>query len=286
MSAPRSSSREVRKAEASASTPATFTFDVGTHGTVSGGIFLSPDPIHAATLILAHGAGAPRTHPFMIDIATRIARRGVDVVTFNFLYAEAGRKMPDRVELLEATWCAAIATVRARRGFAHTERIFIGGKSMGGRMATHIAASATAEGLRIGVRERNPHRIDGVVLLGYPLHPMNKPRVVREEIRAVKDIPILVVQGTRDELGTAAEMKKMLASMENVNTRLHVVEDGDHSLVLPKARGAEAQERALEDAAAAVATFIASPIAPPVRRTKTPGGKAKTTKGPARPRRR
>ena len=275
MSAPRSSSREVRKAEASASTPATFTFDVGTHGTVSGGIFLSPDPIHTATLILAHGAGAPRTHPFMIDIATRIASRGVDVVTFNFLYAEAGRKMPDRVELLEATWRAAIATVRARRGFVHTERIFIGGKSMGGRMATHIAASATAEGLLI----------DGVALLGYPLHPINKPRVVREEIRAVKDIPILVVQGTRDELGTAAEMKKMLASMENANTRLHVVEDGDHSLVLPKALGAEAQERALEDAAAAVATFIASPSAPPARRVKT-SGKAKTTKGPARPRRR
>jgi len=259
----------------------TFTFDVGTHGTVSGGMFLSPDPIHAATLILAHGAGAPRTHPFMIDIATRIASRGVDVVTFNFLYAEAGRKMPDRVELLEATWRAAIATVRARRGFAHTERIFIGGKSMGGRMATHIAASSTAEGLLGG----NPHRIDGVVLLGYPLHPMNKPRVVREEIRAVNDIPILVVQGTRDELGTAAEMKKMLASMENVNTRLHVVEDGDHSLVLPKARGAEAQERALEDVAAAVVTFIASPIAPPARRLKA-SGKAKTTKGPARPRRR
>jgi hypothetical protein len=70
-----------------------FSFDVGAHGKVSGAVYRAADPIQA-TLILAHGAGAPQTHPFMIGMATRIAQKGVDVVTFNFLYAEAGQKCP------------------------------------------------------------------------------------------------------------------------------------------------------------------------------------------------
>jgi predicted alpha/beta-hydrolase family hydrolase len=229
-----------------------FSFDVGAHGKVSGAIHRAADPTAQATLILAHGAGAPRTHPFMTGIAARIAKKGVDVVTFNFLYAEAGRKMPDRVELLEATWRAAIATVRARGGLPR-ERLFIGGKSMGGRIATHIASEN--EGLVLS----------GVVLLGYPLHPIGKPKVVRDEIRRVA-LPMLVVQGTRDELGTASEMKKMLAGMSKA--RLHVVEDGDHSLVLPKREGAERQERALDAAATAIAAFISAPNAKPKARKK------------------
>ncbi len=217
-----------------------FSFDVGTHGKVSGASYRAADPIARATLVLAHGAGAPRTHPFMTSMAVRIAKKGVDVVTFNFLYAEAGRKMPDRVELLEATWRAAIATVRARGGLP-AERLFIGGKSMGGRIATRVAAAE--EGLVLA----------GVVLLGYPLHPIGKPKVVRDEILRVK-LPMLVVQGTRDELGTAAELKKLLADVPRA--RIHVVEDGDHSLALPKRYGAERQEQALDAAASAIAAFV------------------------------
>jgi predicted alpha/beta-hydrolase family hydrolase len=192
------------------------------------------------TLLLAHGAGAPRTHPFMTAMAARLASRGIDVVTFNFLYAEAGRRMPDRVELLEATWRAAIATVRARRGLP-TEQLFIGGKSMGGRIATHIAGAK--EGLVIA----------GVVLFGYPLHPIGKSTVRREEILTV-DLPMLVVQGSRDELGTAAEMKSFVRRMPQA--RVHVVEGGDHSLALPKREGPQAQERALEGVGDAVAAFL------------------------------
>ncbi len=216
-----------------------ITFDVGAHGRVSGAIYHAPDPIEA-TLILAHGAGAPRSHPFMVDMAKRIAKRGVDVVTFNFLYAEAGRRMPDRVELLETCWRSAIAAVRARGGLRR-ERLFIGGKSMGGRIATHIAAAD--EGLEIA----------GVVLLGYPLHPLGKPELVRDEILRVR-LPMLVVQGTRDDLGTAEDVKRMLGSM--ANARVHAVEGGDHSLSLLKREGQARQERALEDAASAVARFI------------------------------
>ncbi len=217
-----------------------FSFDVGTHGRVSGAIHRAADPLARATLVLAHGAGAPRTHPFMTSMAARIAKKGVDVVTFNFLYSEAGRKMPDRVELLEATWRAAISTVRARGGLP-TARLFIGGKSMGGRIATHIAAAE--EGLVLA----------GVVLLGYPIHPIGKPKVVRDEILQVK-LPMLVVQGTRDELGTAAEMKKLLVG--HPRARVHVVEDGDHSLGLPKRLGAERQEHVLDAVADAIAAFI------------------------------
>jgi len=232
----------------------TFTFDVGTHGKTSAAIHRAAEPTDA-TLVLAHGAGAPRTHPFMVDMATRIARKGVDVVTFNFLYAEAGRKMPDRVELLEACWRAAIASVRARGGLP-TERLFIGGKSMGGRIATHIAAAG--EGLVIA----------GVVLLGYPLHPPGKPELVRDEILRVKQ-RMLVVQGTNDHLGTAAEMKKILAPLRRA--RVHVVEGGDHSLAIPKRMGEEERERVLDEVAAAVARFI----------VEDPGARPKATRGRA-----
>ena len=220
--------------------PSSFTFSVGAHGKTSGAFYRATDPSVRATLLLAHGAGAPRTHPFMIDVATRLARKGVDVVTFNFLYAEAGRKMPDRIELLEATWRAAIATVRARGGLP-SERLFIGGKSMGGRIATRVASAE--EGLVLS----------GVVLLGYPLHPPGKPQAVREEILGVK-LPLLVVQGTRDTFGTAAEMTRIVAAIPRA--RLHTVEGGDHSLSLLRSDGADAQERALESVAAAIARFL------------------------------
>ncbi len=193
-----------------------------------------------STLILAHGAGAPRTHPFMTGMAVRLAKLGVDVVTFNFLYAEAGKKIPDRVELLEATWRAAIATVRARVGLP-SERLFIGGKSMGGRIATRIAAAD--EGLVL----------EGVVLLGYPLHPPGKPTSRRDEILGVKQ-PMLVIQGTRDTFGTAAEMTQTVTGLDRA--RVHTVSGGEHSLNLPRSDGADAQERALSEVATAIAVFM------------------------------
>jgi uncharacterized protein len=234
---------------------ATFSFDVGTQGKVSAALHRAADPIQA-TLILAHGAGAPRTHPFMTAFATRLALRGIDVVTFNFLYAEAGRRMPDRVEALEACWRAAIATVRSRGGLP-TERLYIGGKSMGGRIATHIAAAE--EGLVLS----------GVVLLGYPLHPLGKPKVIRDEILRVK-LPMIVVQGTRDELGTASAMKRFLRDLPKA--RVVAVEGGDHSFEVRRSdlararagtpataeRALDPTSRALDQAAEEVALFVAS----------------------------
>jgi hypothetical protein len=218
-----------------------FAFEVAAHGSSSANVYRAKDPI-GVTLILGHGAGAPQTHPFMIDIAQRLARRGADVVTFDFLYTHANKKMPDRTDVLEATWRAILASVRARSGLP-TERLFIGGKSMGGRIASHVAAKD--EGLTLR----------GLVFLGYPLHPQNKPKARRDEHLPRIPFPMLFVQGTRDELGTAKEIQS-LVKKKLPRARVHAVEGGDHSLALLKRDGADKQEAALESAAEAIVAFM------------------------------
>jgi predicted alpha/beta-hydrolase family hydrolase len=221
-----------------------FTFDVATHGKTTALVYRAADPVLAATLILAHGAGAAQTHPFMVDMAGRIAKRGVDVVTFNFLYTEHGRKMPDRTDLLEACWHAAIASVRARGGLS-TERLFCGGKSMGGRIASNIAASPAGAGLTLS----------GLVFLGYPLHPVDKPKIRRDEHLPRIPFPMLFVQGSRDELGDAKELRAVVRRLPRAS--LHVVVGGDHSLaLLERDGGAAGQEAALGRAADAIASFV------------------------------
>lgn len=222
-----------------------FTFEVATHGPTTALVYRASDPIQA-TLILAHGAGAAQTHPFMVDMATRIAKRGIDVVTFNFLYTEQGRKLPDRSDTLEAAWHAAMASVRARGGLP-TERLFCGGKSMGGRIASNIAVSAAGEGLTLS----------GLVFLGYPLHPAGKPKVRRDEHLPRVPFPMLFVQGSRDALGDAVELRALVRRLPHA--KLHVVEGGDHSLTLLKREGAAAQEEALDAAADAIAQFVRKP---------------------------
>lgn len=199
-------------------------FDVGPHGKTSAAIVRAAEP-NGTMLVFAHGAGAPRTHPFIVALTEQIAARGVDVFAFNFLYAEAGRKMPDKTELLETTWHAAIAKVRAISGFASAP-LFIGGKSMGGRMATRVAGPG----------------VKGVVCVGYPLHALGKPKSRREEILGV-DLPLLAVQGTKDQLGTAAQLKRFTKSKSNI--RVHAVSGADHSLA-----------KSIDEAANAISNFI------------------------------
>jgi uncharacterized protein len=217
----------------------TFTFDVGSHGDTTAVVYRAKEPMHT-TLILGHGAGAPQSHPFMIDMATRLSERGIDVVTFDFLYITRGKKLPDRNEILEATWHAAVSATRARNGLP-TDRLFIGGKSMGGRIASQVAATGSL-------------RIAGLVLLGYPLHPPKKPQLRRDAHLPRIGVPILFVQGTRDVLGTAKELKVVAKKLPRAS--VHVVEGGDHSLALPRADGNNAQDQALALAARAIATFV------------------------------
>lgn len=221
--------------------PSTFEFDVGDRGSTTARVYRAHEPI-AATLVLAHGAGAPQTHPFMIDVAQRIAKRGVDVVTFDFLYRANGRKLPDRNEVLEATWRSAIANVRAREGLP-VARLFIGGKSMGGRIASQVAAA------------RDVPRIAGVVMLGFPLHPPGKPNVRRDAHLSSVPCRMLFVQGSRDAFGDAKEIAALVRRLPRA--QLHLVDGGDHSLALPKRAAPDgAQDAALDAVADAVARFV------------------------------
>ncbi|HEY3820078.1 MAG TPA: alpha/beta fold hydrolase [Polyangiaceae bacterium] len=215
-----------------------FTFavdDAETSGTAYADGALREEP---RTLILGHGAGAPQTHPWMVAMAEAIASKGIRVVTFNFLYTEKKRRAPDRPPVLDATWRAAIGAVRARFGAA---RPFIGGKSMGGRVATLVAAG---EGVDVA----------GVVLLGYPLHPPGKPKQLRTEHLPRIRVPMLFVQGTRDPFGGPDELAPFLEGLP-AGTRLFAVDGGDHSLVRPKSHG-EALAATMARVASEIADFV------------------------------
>ena len=165
-------------------------------------------------LVLAHGAGAGERHPFMTTFGRSLAARGIDVVTFNFPYMEQKRRVPDKAPVLEARFRGVIAA--ARQGELASRRLFLGGKSMGGRMATHLASQGGVDGL------------SGVIALGYPLHPPGKPDQPRTAHLPAITCPVLIVQGEHDVFGTPREMEPVIAAMQAPVT-LHVVPGADHS---------------------------------------------------------
>jgi uncharacterized protein len=193
------------------------------------------------TLVLAHGAGAPQTHPWMVAVARALATREICVVTFNFLYTEQKRRAPDKNDLLEATWRAVIDAVRSRGDLADRP-LFIGGKSMGGRISTQVAA-------------RSEVGVSGLVLLGYPLHPPGKPGQLRVSHLPRVRAPMLFVQGSRDPFGTPEELGPVIAGLAP-GTRLVVVEGGDHSFAVRKSTG-ETFEKVIARVVDAVAHFTA-----------------------------
>jgi hypothetical protein len=226
-----------------------FTFGVGDAQTTAR-IYPSSAPARAV-LVLAHGAGAPQTHPWMVRMAEALASRAIDVVTFNFLYAEARRRVPDKNDVLEATWRAAIAAVRLRGDLGRAPddaaaHLFIGGKSMGGRIATQVAAAA-ASGATDDVGP-----IAGLVLLGYPLHPPGRPDKLRAAHLPRVEAPMLFVQGSRDTFGSPAELEPFVAPLAPRGTRVFPIDGGDHSLVLPKSKRLDA---------AAITALVADEIA-------------------------
>jgi len=177
-------------------------------------LYSAAEPRIDAALVLAHGAGAGQHSPFMTSFATALAELGVDAVTFNFVYTEQRRRIPDRRPALEACYAAVIQAVKQQ--VDGSTALFIGGKSMGGRIATHVAASGLGESPR------------GIVLLGYPLHPPGRPQERRDAHLPDVRCPMLFVQGSRDTFGTPAELEPVLASLRAPAT-LHVVDGGDHS---------------------------------------------------------
>ena len=198
----------------------------------------------SATLVLAHGAGAGQTSRFMVNFAAGFAARGIDVVTFNFLYTEQKRKLPDRPEVLETCYRAVITAARTYPSLVGN-KVFIGGKSMGGRIASQLAASgdATAEAL------------SGLVLFGYPLHPPGKPDQLRVAHLPGIRVPILIVQGERDPFGSPDELRPHFAKVAGPVV-INVIEGGDHSLAPPK-RGARSADQVHGEIQDAVAAWIA-----------------------------
>jgi predicted alpha/beta-hydrolase family hydrolase len=181
--------------------------------------------------VLAHGAGAGQQHPFMVKTAHGLAARGIDVVTFDFPYMHAKRGAPDKAPVLERCFKQVIQASRALKGLG-SHRLFIGGKSMGGRMATHLGAQ-DVEGL------------DGIVALGYPLHPPGAPDKLRVAHLPAITVPVLIVQGEKDTFGSPAELAPHLKTMP-VPVTLHPIAGGDHSLTVRGKRGAEVFEGILD----------------------------------------
>lgn len=174
------------------------------------------------TLILAHGAGANQLSGFMKLFAAGLAERGFDVVTFNFLYMEKGRGAPDQKAKLESCYRAVIDTASDHRKLKNN-RLLIGGKSMGGRIASQVAAAGD-------------ERIAGLVFLGYPLHPPGQPQKLRTDHWPSIKAPMLFVQGTRDSLGTPDEIKPILKKFK-LPAKMYVIETGDHSFKVQKSAG-------------------------------------------------
>ena len=205
----------------------------------------SPPEGHSrARLVLAHGAGAGQRHRVMVALADAIARQGVEVVTFNFLYAEQGRRTPDRPAVLEQTWQAVVEALAA--DLPEHQRLVIGGKSMGGRIASMVLAAPPAS--------PGWARVSGLVLLGYPLHPPGRPGQLRTAHLPSIAAPILLVQGTRDPFGTRAEIEPAFRALP-ARVDFEFVEQGDHSFAVPRSTGLGASD-VVDRIAARVAGWV------------------------------
>jgi predicted alpha/beta-hydrolase family hydrolase len=204
-------------------------------------MFLTDGPDDAAqTYVFAHGAGGPMDAPFMTTVARELGDRGIRVVRFEFPYMAARRTggkrgAPDREAVLLATWRDVVEKLGGG------ERVFIGGKSMGGRMATLVADEL---------------RVRGVVCFGYPFHPPGQPAKVRTAHLENLATPMLVLQGERDQFGTREDVAGYRLSPQ---IRIEWIPDGDHSLK-PRAKSGVTERqnltRAIEVAAAFMATIL------------------------------
>ncbi len=203
--------------------PSELEIAVGTGARTTALVYAAGGADHTAVgaaLVLGHGAGAGQQSPFMVEFADALADLGLDVITFNFLYTEQRRRIPDRGPVLEDCYGAVIRAVRENVDTAR-RTLFIGGKSMGGRIATQVAAADAAL------------PVAGLVLLGYPLHPPGQPRKLRDAHLPSVRRPMLFVQGTRDTFGTPDELAPILMRLSPVPS-VYAVDSGDHSFKLQR----------------------------------------------------
>ncbi len=203
--------------------------------------FLVDGPARAPlTLVLAHGAGAPMDSPFMNAVASGVAKEGFRVLRFEFPYMHARRggkrKPPDREPVLRHAWLDAIGEAAGKKG---PSSVAIGGKSMGGRIASMVADEAGVAGL---------------VCLGYPFHPPGQPDKLRVAHLEGLGTPALIVQGERDTFGNREEIARYHLSKK---IRIFLLPDGDHSFK-PRASSGRTEKQNLDEAIAIVSGFLAS----------------------------
>jgi predicted alpha/beta-hydrolase family hydrolase len=193
-------------------------------GEVSG-LLLQPADARAL-YVLAHGAGAGMRHPFLETVARQLAQRDIGTLRYQFPYMERGAGRPDPPAVAAATVRAAVA---AAAGAAPGLPLVAGGKSFGGRMTSTAQAEQSLPGVR------------GLIFLGFPLHPPGRPDDKRAEHLTRIAIPMLFLQGTRDEF---ADLKLLRPVVERLGERatLHLVEDGDHSFHVLKRSGKTADD--------------------------------------------
>ena len=201
-------------------------------------LFDGPDDARDPAIVLAHGAGAPMDSPFLGAMARGLGALGHRVVRFEFPYMRRRReggtgRRPDPPAVLERAWLEAIELLGGGR------RLVVGGKSLGGRIASRIADQAGARGL---------------VCLGYPFHPAREPGRLRTEHLATLATPTLIVQGTRDALGSREEIATYALSPA---IRIEFLEDGDHSF-RPRASSGRTERQNLEQAIGALDRFVAA----------------------------
>jgi predicted alpha/beta-hydrolase family hydrolase len=212
-------------------------FEVGEGaGSVSGLLLRAPGADRL--LVLAHGAGAGMRHPFLSEMAGRLAERRIATLRFQFPYMEAGRRSPDRPPVATAAVRAAVAAAAAQ---APSLALFAGGKSFGGRMTSTAAAVAPLASVR------------GLVFLGFPLHAVKRPSAERGAHLREVGIPMLFLQGERDELADLALLTPVCAGL-GTRASLHVVAGADHSFRVRK-RSGRSDDEILDELAEAVDRF-------------------------------
>jgi predicted alpha/beta-hydrolase family hydrolase len=193
-------------------------------------------PGATATLVLAPGAGSSMDHPSLVELQARLAATSTTVVTFDFPYRVRGRGAPDRMPVLQAAYDAVVAAVRSDA----PPRLFIGGRSMGGRVASHVAAGGTG--------------VDGLVFLAFPLHPPGQPGTTRAAHLRDVTAPMLFVQGTRDAFARWDLLTGVLAALPRAT--LHAIDAADHGFRLPKRTGRRAAD-VLDEVVATITGWIA-----------------------------
>ena len=201
---------------------------------------LLQNPPHArACYVLAHGAGAGMNHPFMAAVAAELGRRGIGSLRYQFAYMERRAKRPDPPQLAQATVRAAVA---AALKLLPELPLIAGGKSFGGRMTSQAQAKAPLPG------------VCGLAFLGFPLHPGGRPSQDRAEHLFAERIPMLFLQGTRDELASLDQIKPLCNNLGS-HTTLKVFEDANHSFHVP-ARSERKDAQVLGDVLDALAVWL------------------------------